>query len=122
MNIEQAVELIYTGLVSEESVPVKLRAYHELDRELLAQVQEALDFAIEYYKGEPLIPKKLAAALVDIYGAFYFNSGFSENELRELEDIGTDRFIWNRKNQQNTFKTGATGHARPADTGALQHH
>ena len=43
MNIEQAVELIYTGLVSEESVPVKLRAYHELDRELLAQVQEALD-------------------------------------------------------------------------------
>ena len=63
MNIEQAVELIYTGLVSEESVPVKLRAYHELDRELLAQVQEALDFAIEYYKGEPLIPKKLAAAL-----------------------------------------------------------
>lgn len=36
MNIEQAVELIYTGLVSEESVPVKLRAYHELDRELLA--------------------------------------------------------------------------------------
>lgn len=64
MNIEQAVELIYTGLVSEESVPVKLRAYHELDRELLAQVQEALDFAIEYYKGEPLIPKKLAAALV----------------------------------------------------------
>lgn len=57
MNIEQAVELIYTGLVSEESVPVKLRAYHELDRELLAQVQEALDFAIEYYKGEPLIPK-----------------------------------------------------------------
>ena len=90
MNIEQAVELIYTGLVSEESVPVKLRAFHELDRELLAQVQEALDFAIEYYKGEPLIPKKLAAALVDIYGAFYFNSGFSENELRELEDIGMD--------------------------------
>ena len=27
---------------------------------------------------------------VDIYGAFYFNSGFSENELRELEDIGMD--------------------------------
>ena len=49
-------------------------------------MQEALDFAIEYYKGEPLIPKKLAAALVD----FYFNSGFSENELRELEDIGMD--------------------------------
>ena len=88
MNIEQAVELIYTGLVSEESVPVKLRAYHELDRELLAQVQEALDFAIEYYKGKSLVPKKLAMAMVDIFGAFCFNSGFSEKELRELEDIG----------------------------------
>ena len=26
MDIEQAIETIYTGLVSEESVPVKLRA------------------------------------------------------------------------------------------------
>ena len=87
MNIEQAVELIYTGLVSEESVPVKLRAYHELDRELLAQVQEALDFAIEYYKGEPLIPKKLAAALVDIYGALseYIGTCVSEDAVTLLD-------------------------------------
>ena len=27
MDIEQAIETIYTGLVSEESVPVKLRAF-----------------------------------------------------------------------------------------------
>ena len=49
MDIEQAIETIYTGLVSEESVPVKLRAFRELDREMLGQVQEALSFAIEYY-------------------------------------------------------------------------
>lgn len=48
MDIEQAIETIYTGLVSEESVPVKLRAFRELDREMLGQVQEALSFAIEY--------------------------------------------------------------------------
>ena len=84
MDIEQAIETIYTGLVSEESVPVKLRAFRELDRE----VQEALSFAIEYYKGKSLVPKKLAMAMVDIFGAFCFNSGFSEKELRELEDIG----------------------------------
>ena len=83
MDIEQAIETIYTGLVSEESVPVKLRAFRELDREMLGQVQEALSFAIEYYKGKSLVPKKLAMAMVDI-----FNSGFSEKELRELEDIG----------------------------------
>ena len=84
MDIEQAIETIYTGLVSEESVPVKLRAF----RELVGQVQEALSFAIEYYKGKSLVPKKLAMAMVDIFGAFCFNSGFSEKELRELEDIG----------------------------------
>lgn len=44
------------------------------------------------------------------------------NKPEVKQNHGTDRFIWNRKNQQNTFKTGATGHARPADTGALQHH
>ena len=59
MDIEQAIETIYTGLVSEESVPVKLRAFRELDREMLGQVQEALSFAIEYYKGKSLVPKKL---------------------------------------------------------------
>ena len=84
MDIEQAIETIYTGLVSEESVPVKLRAFRELDREMLGQVQEALSFAIEYYKGKSLVPKKLAMAMVDIFGAFCF----SEKELRELEDIG----------------------------------
>ena len=88
MDIEQAIETIYTGLVSEESVTVKLRAFRELDREMLGQVQEALSFAIEYYKGKSLVPKKLAMAMVDIFGAFCFNSGFSEKELRELEDIG----------------------------------
>ena len=41
------------------------------------------------------------------------------NKPEVKQNHGTDRFIWNRKNQQNTFKTGATGHARPADTGSL---
>ena len=52
MDIEQAIETIYTGLVSEESVPVKLREKREKDREMLGQVQEALSLAIEYYKGK----------------------------------------------------------------------
>ena len=48
MNIEQASRayLHRSGKVKNR-FRLKLRAYHELDRELLAQVQEALDFAIE---------------------------------------------------------------------------
>ncbi len=72
MNIEQAIDIIYTGLVSENSVPVKLAAHRILDLEMLDQVRKALDFAIIYYKGKTLIPKKIAIAMVDIQGAFFF--------------------------------------------------
>ena len=86
MDIEQAIETIYTGLVSEESVPVKLRAFRELDREMLGQVQEALSFAIEYYKGKSLVPKKLAMAMVDIFGAFCFIGMKLQEQALELFD------------------------------------
>ncbi len=59
MDIEQAIETIYTGLVSEESVPVKLRAFRELDREMLGQVQEALSFAIELVLCQDLVQVKM---------------------------------------------------------------
>ena len=37
-----------------------------------------------------MIPKKLAIAMVDIQGAFFFKSGFDEKMLIELEDIGIE--------------------------------
>lgn len=90
MNIEEAIDIIYTGLVSENSVPVKLAAYRILDLEMLDQVRKALDFAINYYKGKALVPKKIAIAMVDIQGAFFFQSGFEEEMLIKLEDIGIE--------------------------------
>lgn len=72
MNIEQAIDIIYAGLVSENSVPVQLAAHRILDLEMLDQVRKALDFAITYYKGKTLVPKKIAIAMVDIQGAFFF--------------------------------------------------
>lgn len=90
MNIEEAINIIYDGLVSPNSVPVQLASHRILDRKLLEQVRNALDFAIEYYKKEDLIPKKIAIAMVDIQGAFFFKSGFEEKMLIELEDIGIE--------------------------------
>ena len=90
MNIEQAIDIIYTGLVSENSVPVKLAAFRILDLEMLDQVRQALDFAIKYYKGKALVPKKIAIAMVDIQGAFFFRSGFEKEMLVKLEDIGIE--------------------------------
>ncbi len=59
MDIEQAIDIIYTGLVSEKSVPVRLASFRILDIGMLDHVREALDFATKYYKGKPFVPKKL---------------------------------------------------------------
>lgn len=90
MDIEQAIDIIYTGLVSEKSVPVRLASFRILDFGMLDQVREALDFATKYYKGKPFVPKKIAMAMVDIEGAFIFNSGFDEEMLGKIKDIGTE--------------------------------
>ena len=91
MDIEQAIEIIHNGLVSETSVPAQLRANRYLDSKKLEQVRNALDFASDYYKEETLVPKKIALAMVDIYGAFSFKKGFFEDKmLIELEDIGIE--------------------------------
>ena len=90
MDIEQAIDIIYTGLVSEKSVPVRLASFRILDFGMLDQVREALDFAIKYYKGKSFVPKKKAMAMVDLQGAFFFKNGFEEEMLRKLEDIGIE--------------------------------
>ena len=59
MDIEQAIDIIYTGLVSEKSVPVRLASFRILDIGMLDHVREALDFATKYYKGKPFVPEKL---------------------------------------------------------------
>ncbi|KOP78412.1 hypothetical protein AMS59_11115 [Lysinibacillus sp. FJAT-14745] len=91
MDIKEAFGIIYDGLISENSVPVKLRTNKELDSILLNQVREALDVLTQYYKDKETVPKKLALAMVDIYGAFSFQAGyFNDKFLEELEGIGIE--------------------------------
>ena len=91
MDTEEVIALIYDGLVSENSVPVKLRTNRELDSDILDQVREALDVLTQYYKDKETVPKKLALAMVDINGAFSFRAGYFDDEfLEELEGIGIE--------------------------------
>jgi len=63
----------------------------ELDSDLLNQVRVALDVLTHYCKDKETVPKKLALAMVDIYGAFSFQTGYFEDEiLEELEGIGIE--------------------------------
>lgn len=63
----------------------------ELDSDLLNQVRVALDVLTHYCKDKETVPKKLALAMVDIYGAFSFQAGYFEDDiLEELEAIGIE--------------------------------
>ncbi len=89
MDARERIEFVYDGLVGTDSIPVKLRQKHPVDYDKLEQIIESVRFLVEYYKGNDMVPKKLAICFVDIYGAFQFNEDyFDEKTLNELEDIG----------------------------------
>lgn len=90
MNIEQAIDIVYTGFIGKDSVPDQLKFSRKLDLEKLGQVREALDVVEKYYEDTPFVPKKIAMAMVDLQGAFFFKNGFEEEMLRKLEDIGME--------------------------------
>ncbi|MBD2793085.1 hypothetical protein, partial [Xenorhabdus szentirmaii] len=57
----------------------------------ISRIQDALDFLIDFYHEKTEIPKKLALAFVDVYGAFSFREGmYDEKMLNKLEDIGIE--------------------------------
>ena len=90
MNIEQALDIVYTGFIGKDSVPDQLKSSRKLDLEKLGQVREALDVVEKYYEDTPFVPQKIAMAMVDLQGAFFFKNGFEEEMLRKLEDIGME--------------------------------
>lgn len=91
MEINEAIDVVYNGLVGVNSIPVNLRMGNGLDYESVSKVKEAIKYLISEYSFKSEVPKKLAFAFVDIYGAFQFKEGFySEKELIEYENLGIE--------------------------------
>jgi hypothetical protein len=91
MTEDEAVELVYEGLAGMESIPVKLRMGEGLDTRQLASVQGALRLLIERWKGRPTVPKRLAAAFVDLQGAMEVNrDSYPEAVQESIEDAAVD--------------------------------
>ena len=66
MTEEKALALVEEGLVSEHSLPVKLRMGDGLDVPMLERTKAALEFLAEHYRGRDTVPKRLAFATVDL--------------------------------------------------------
>lgn len=87
MTEEDAVATVYDGLLGPESIPLKLRERRGLDRTQLARVEEAIAFLTRVYAERSAVPKRLAAAFVDVQGGMeQSRSWYTEAEQDEIQD------------------------------------
>ncbi|WP_193601227.1 hypothetical protein, partial [Pseudomonas syringae] len=80
---------VYARLVGKHSIPEKIRFRVEVSDEEVSELFLAVDFLIECYKGQAVIPKRIALAFVDIYVCFNINDDvYDERERCRYENIG----------------------------------
>jgi hypothetical protein len=85
------IQIIEQELIGENSIPCKLRNEHFFDKLAFERLVNSVEEAINYYKEQDNIPKKLALCFVDISNHFFVDSDyFSENEIEEIEDAGME--------------------------------
>lgn len=91
MSIENDLRTVERLLVSEHSIPIRLRMHQGLDEDAYSDLTAALERLIDYYAHRPDVPKRLALAFVDIGAAFYYDEGtYPEEELERIEDVGQE--------------------------------
>lgn len=89
MTTEEALNVIYDGLLGEQSILVKLRNKEGLDDKKFASVLEAIDLLKNAYKDQEYIPKKLGLAFLDVSNYFSFSDEwYPEEEQEKFEDAG----------------------------------
>jgi hypothetical protein len=87
MTEAEAVDVVYEGLLGLHSLPVKLRERQGLDRAQLAGVEAALDLLQQRYADSEVVPKRLAAAFVDIQGGMeQSRAWYPDADQDEIQD------------------------------------
>ena len=88
MNAVEAEKIVYNLLVSENSLPVRVRSKLPWDETEFNELLSAIDVLIEEWAENESVPKFIALAFVDVYGAFTLKEGFYPTEkLNFLEDM-----------------------------------
>lgn len=91
MDEKAAMRVIYEGLAGEDCIPIKLRQGKGLDKEQLQAVKDAINFLAQEWKSRDMVPKRLAAAFVDIQSAMEWGRDrYSEAEQDEIEDAAIE--------------------------------
>jgi len=88
---QQAIETVYEELAGLNCIPIKLRRGEGLDDAAMNRVREAIHFLNERWSERPYVPKRLAAAFVDIQASMEWGRDqYSEEEQVKIEDAGIE--------------------------------
>jgi hypothetical protein len=88
---QQAIETVYEELAGEQCIPIKLRRGEGLDEAALNRVRQSLILLTELWKHMPYVPKRIAAAFVDIQSSMEWGRDqYSEGEQQRIEDAAIE--------------------------------
>ena len=100
-DVNELVDHVYNGLCGEDGLLTQLRAGRGLNKELHSSLVQAIEELTVIFSESQLVPRKLAAAFVDICGdaaavlGRYADSSDHdaiEDALYEIADLGRNLF------------------------------
>jgi hypothetical protein len=93
MTEDEAVEIVHQRLVEVDSIPIQLAMKRGIKADDVAELERAMQFLRDLYKDRDSVPKKLAAAFVDLSAAFENTlSLYSDSEQNRIIDL-RDRIV-----------------------------
>lgn len=88
---QRAIDTVYAELSGEECIPIKLRLGEGLNEAAMDRVRNALRFLIDRWRLNPYVPKRLAAAFVDIQSSMEWGwDQYGESEQNRIEDAAVE--------------------------------
>lgn len=85
------IKIIEQELIGDNSIPCKLRNEHFFDKQAFKKLVNSIHKAIDFYKDQDNIPKRIALCFVDVSNNFFVDSNFfTESEMEEIEDAGME--------------------------------
>ncbi|MDN4479695.1 hypothetical protein [Demequina muriae] len=91
MSIQNDLRTVERLMLSEHSIPIRLRMREGLDEDAYSDLTAALERLIDHYANHSDVPKRLALAFVDVGAAFDYPEGaYPDSELERIEDVGQE--------------------------------
>lgn len=91
MTEQEAIAIVEETLLSDQSIPAKLWMKDGIDQDAVARLENAMESLITVFRARDYVPKKVAAAFLDLTPDFERAMDlYSEEEQRRIEDLKLD--------------------------------